>query len=110
VREWITLDLIASYTFKLPSPLTAKVPGLAKDGSKDTNPGGKEKNALPVSMGEYNSCGWRSWLNNTTLTLGMQNVFDSDPPFVAGAFENNYDESLATIKGRFWYVQLKKRF
>jgi hypothetical protein len=29
---------------------------------------------------------------------------------VAGAFENNYDESLATIKGRFWYVQLRKRF
>jgi hypothetical protein len=23
---------------------------------------------------------------------------------------NGYDESLATIKGRFWYVQLKKRF
>jgi hypothetical protein len=32
------------------------------------------------------------------------------PPFVAGASENGYDESLATIKGRFWYVQLKKRF
>jgi len=30
--------------------------------------------------------------------------------FVAGALENNYDESLATIKGRFWYVQLKKSF
>ena len=40
----------------------------------------------------------------------MQNVFDEDPPFVGGAFENGYDESLATIKGRFWYVQLKKRF
>ena len=26
------------------------------------------------------------------------------------SFENGYDESLATIKGRFWYVQLKKRF
>jgi len=37
-------------------------------------------------------------------------VFDEDPPFVAGAFENSYDESLATIKGQFWYVQLKKRF
>jgi hypothetical protein len=36
----------------------------------------------------------------------MQNVFDSDPPFAAGAFENNYDESLATIKGRFWYVSI----
>ena len=30
--------------------------------------------------------------------------------FVAGAFGNNYDASLATIRGRFWYVQLKKRF
>jgi hypothetical protein len=29
---------------------------------------------------------------------------------VAGSFENGYDESLTTIKGRFYYVQLKKRF
>ena len=50
-----------------------------------------------------------SWLNNTTVTR-MQNVCDDDPPFEAGTFENNYNESLATIKGRFWYVQLKKRF
>ena len=49
-------------------------------------------------------------MNNTTITLGMQNVFDFDPPFVALAIGNNYDTSLATIKGRFWYVQLKKRF
>jgi iron complex outermembrane recepter protein len=52
----------------------------------------------------------RAWLNITTISLGMQNVFDSDPPFVAGSIENNYDESLATIKGRFWYVQLRKSF
>jgi len=111
VREWTTLDLIASYNFSLPSPVAAQVPGLAKDGGKNVKaPDGKEKNVLPVSTAEYNPCGWRAWLNGTTLTLGMQNVFDSDPPFVAGSFENNYDESLATIKGRFWYVQLKKRF
>jgi iron complex outermembrane recepter protein len=111
VREWTTLDLIASYKFSLPSPAAAEVPGLAKDGGKNVKmPDGKEKNVLPLSAAEYNPCGWRAWLNGTTLTLGMQNVFDSDPPFVAGSFENNYDESLATIKGRFWYVQLKKRF
>jgi outer membrane receptor protein involved in Fe transport len=46
----------------------------------------------------------------TTLTLGLQNVFDSDPPFVDGSFENNYDESIADVRGRFWYLQLKKRF
>jgi iron complex outermembrane receptor protein len=110
IREWVTLDLIASYTFKLPQPMATEVPGLAKDGGKNNKVSDKEKNALPVSTAEYNPCGWRSWLNGTTLTLGMQNVFDSDPPFVAGVFENNYDESLATIKGRFWYAQVKKRF
>jgi hypothetical protein len=40
----------------------------------------------------------------------MQNAFDEAPPFVAGSGENGYDEWLVTIKGRFWYVQLKKRF
>jgi len=111
VAAWTTLDLILNYTFNLPPPAPAEVPGLAKDGGKNvTVKDGKEKNVIPVSTAEYSPCGWRAWLNNTTITLGMQNVFDFDPPFVAGAFENGYDESLATIKGRFWYVQLKKRF
>jgi iron complex outermembrane recepter protein len=111
VREWVTLDLILNYTFNLPPPAPAEVPGLAKDGGKNVKiKDGKEKNVMPVSTSEYNPCGWHAWLNNTTLTFGMQNVFDEDPPFVAGSFENGYDESLATIKGRFWYVQLKKRF
>ena len=111
VAAWTTLDLILNYTFNLPPPAPAEVPGLAKDGGKNVKvKDGKAKNVMPVSTAEYNPCGWRAWLNNTTVTLGMQNVFDSDPPFVAGNLENGYDESLATIKGRFWYVQLKKRF
>jgi hypothetical protein len=102
VREWITLDLLASYTFNLPPPAAAEVPGFAKDGGKNVKmKNGKEKNVMSVSTAEYNPYGWRAWLNNTTITLGMQNVFDEDPPFVALAFENGYDESLATIKGRF---------
>ena len=111
VREWTTLDLITSYTFNLPPPAPAQVPGLAKDGGKHTTmKDGKEKEVMPLSTAEYGCSNWKWWLNNTTITLGMQNVFDSDPPFVAGSFENGYDESLATIKGRFWYLQLKKRF
>ncbi|PYV68539.1 MAG: hypothetical protein DMG96_36175, partial [Acidobacteria bacterium] len=101
VAAWTTLDLILNYTFNLPPPAAAEVPGLAKDG---------EKNVVPVSTAEYGCSNWRWWLNNTTITLGMQNVTDEDPPFVAGSFENGYDESIATIKGRFWYVGLKKRF
>jgi iron complex outermembrane recepter protein len=111
VAAWTTLDLIGSYTFNLPPPAPAEVPGFAKDGGKNLKmKDAKEKNVIPVSTAEYNPCGWRAWLNNTTISLGMQNVFDEDPPFVAGSGENGYDESLATIKGRFWYVQLKKRF
>jgi outer membrane receptor protein involved in Fe transport len=71
---------------------------------------GKEKNVVPVSTAEYGCSNWQWWLNNTTITLGMQNVADEDPPFVAGSFESGYDESIANIKGRFWYVGLKKRF
>jgi outer membrane receptor protein involved in Fe transport len=112
VAAWTTLDLILNYTFNLPPAVAATaVPGFAKDRGKSVDmKDGKERNVTPVSTAEYNPCGWRAWLNNTTITLGMQNVFDEDPPFVAGSFENGYDESLATIKGRFWYVQLKKRF
>jgi len=111
VAAWTTLDLIASYTFNLPPSAPAEVPGSAKDGGKNLrSKDGKEKNIVPGSTAEYMSCGARAWLNNTTVTLGMQNVFDEDPPFAANTIANGYDESLATIKGRFWYVQLKKRF
>jgi len=112
IREWTTFDAIASYTFRLPAPVAQQeVAGYAKDGGKNVKmPNGKEKNVVPLSTAEYGTCGWRAWLNGTTITLGMQNVLDSNPPFVGGAFENGYDESLATVKGRFWYVQLKKRF
>jgi len=112
IAAWTTLDLILNYTFNLPPPAPAEVPGYAKDGGKNVKSGkdGKEKNVIPVSTAEYGCNNWRWWLNNTTITLGMQNVTDEDPPFVAGSFENGYDEQLATIKGRYWYVGLKKRF
>jgi outer membrane receptor protein involved in Fe transport len=112
VAAWTTLDIILNYTFNLPPPAPAEVPGYAKDGGKNVRSGkdGKEKNVIPVSTAEYGCNNWRWWLNNTTVTLGLQNVTDEDPPFVAGSFENGYDESIGTIKGRYWYVGLKKRF
>ncbi len=112
IREWTTLDLIASYTFNLRAPVAQQeVAGYAKDGGKNVKMSdGKEKNVVPISTAEYGACGWRAWLNGTTITLGMQNVFDSDPPFVGGGFGYGYDASLADVKGRFCYVQLKKKF
>ncbi len=68
VSAWTTLDLILNYTFNLPPPAPAEVPGYAKDGGKNVKSGkdGKEKNVVPVSTAEYGCSNWRWWLNNTT--------------------------------------------
>jgi iron complex outermembrane receptor protein len=112
VRELVTLDLIVNYTFNLPPPAAQnEVAGYAKDGGKNVKmKDGKEKNVMPVSTAEYNPCGWRAWLNNVTITVGVDNVTDEQPPFVAAAFENGYDQQTANNKGRLWYVAIKKRF
>ena len=87
--------------------------GYAKDGGKNVKmKDGKEKNVMPVSTAEYNPCGWRAWLNNMTLTLGVDNVGDLEPPFSAfgtGA-DPGFDEVTANPKGRFWFAAVKKRF
>jgi iron complex outermembrane receptor protein len=112
IREWTTVDWILNYTFNFPaSAAQSEVAGYAKDGGKNaTMKGGKDKNVMPVSTAEYNPCGWRAWLNGATITLGVNNVFDLAPPFVAANNENGYDEQTANIKGRTWYVALRKRF
>ena len=111
VSAWTTLDLILNYTFNLSPTAPAEVPGFAKDGGKNMKIKGRRREKhRPDIQGQYRCSTWQWWLNNTTVTLGMQNVFDEDPPFVAGWFENAYDESIATIKGRFGDVGLRKRF
>ncbi|MGI8956950.1 MAG: TonB-dependent receptor plug domain-containing protein [Chthoniobacterales bacterium] len=101
IREWTTLDLIVNYTFHLTPPVTKSVPGYFRDGGKNAKMTDHEdKNVSPVSTAEYSSSGWRAWLNSTTITLGMNNVFDQDPPFVAFNVENGYDQWQANIRGR----------
>lgn len=50
------------------------------------------------------------WLNNTKLTVGCVNVMDKEPPYVAGAFADNYDRDTHDLRGRFVYVRLNKTF
>jgi iron complex outermembrane recepter protein len=112
IREWTTVDWVLNYTFNFTAPAAQnEVAGYSEDGGKNaTMKAGKDNNVMPVSTAEYNPRGWRAWLKNTTITLGVNNVFDLAPPFVAAANENGYDEQTANIKGRTWYVALKKRF
>ena len=112
IREWTTVDWVLNYTFNFTAPAAQnEVAGYSDDGGKNaTMKACKDNNVMPVSTAEYNPRGWRAWLKNTTITLGVNNVFDLAPPFVAAANENGYDEQTANIKGRTWYVALKKRF
>ncbi len=116
IREWATLDLVVNYTFHRPRSIIKPVPGYDKDAGKNPEvTDSQETNVMPVSTAEYGSTGLRRWLNDTTITLGMNNVFDQDPPFVKGEgftsdTPNGYDQSQANIRGRVWYVALKKHF
>ena len=53
---------------------------------------------------------WQRWLNHTTIRVGVNNVFDEPPPFNAGAFNDNYDTSLYSIRGRYYYIGLNRKF
>src|SRR5262249_48283253 len=106
IREWTTFDWILNYTFRSPAP-PANVSGYDKNGGSAPP---NEKNIVPVSTAEYRPRGWRSWFNKNTITFGIKNVRDEEPPFVAASIENGYDESTANIRGRTWYVALRKRF
>jgi iron complex outermembrane receptor protein len=110
IGEWTTLDLVLNYTFHLPQSVAERVPGYDKDAGKNVGVTDREdKNVMPVSTAEYSSSRSRAWLNNTTITLGINNVFDQDPPFATPG-ESNYDEWDHNIRGRIWYVAVKKRF
>jgi hypothetical protein len=48
------------------------------------------------------------WLSDATVTFGILNVADKDPPHVANQFNINFDGANANALGRFWFVQLTK--
>ena len=57
---------------------------------------------------------WKMVLNNTTFTLGVNNIFGQDPPkefgFESNDFLNKYPGVLYDNLGRFVYVRLIKKF
>ncbi len=98
VPSYITLDMQLSYEFV--KPPTEPAPYVKE--SKDS------KNA-PVTEAATASI-WQRMLWGTRLTVGVNDVFDRYPPSVLGAFNDNYDTSLYTIRNRYWYVSLTKKF
>lgn len=48
--------------------------------------------------------------NGLRLTVGVENLFDQDPPFAASAFNDNIDSRTHELTGRFWYAKLAQKF
>ena len=55
--------------------------------------------------------GWPTWrylLDQTTITLGVNNIFDHDPPHSVSF--DNFPRAIYDPTGRFIYASLKKIF
>ena len=95
-REYLTLDLQASYEFKRP----AAAPGYSKDA----------KGARTQVAADNSGTFFQRLLWGTKLRAGVNNIADTPPPFDAGAFNDNYDTNTYSIRNRFWYVGINKKF
>ena len=82
------------------------VPGYVQKGTDFKSLVGKQPGAASVKTGTF----WQRILWGTKVTAGVVNAFDRNPPTVLGAFNDNYDTSLYSIRNRFWYVALSKKF
>jgi iron complex outermembrane recepter protein len=104
---WFT-DAQLSYTLVFTAPVeTAPVPGYSK-GGKEVAGNGKEGPPVPYAM----PC-WKNILNNTTLTVGVTDIFGEDPP-KSFSFELGdslgYPGSFYDNLGRFVYGRIIKKF
>jgi iron complex outermembrane receptor protein len=101
VESYYTFDLRTSYEFKEPQEVTPDN-AYTKDG--------RSKPVVAWSSPAKPGL-WATLLGGARVQVGINNVFDREPPFVAGASsDNQYDPSLYTIRGRTWYVSLTKKF
>ncbi len=48
-------------------------------------------------------------LQGLRLSLGVDNLLDKAPPFVASAFNDNIDGRTHALRGRYWYAKLSQR-
>jgi len=106
---WFT-DAQLSYSLIFTPPVeAAPVPGYSKGGKEMV---GKEKEAPPTVA--YSMPCWKTILNNSTITVGVNDIFGEDPPTELGqeAVGNaqGYPAGSYDNLGRFWYVRLIKKF
>jgi iron complex outermembrane receptor protein len=110
IGNWTTVDWQISYEFGTPTEITPETPqpGYDKDGKRIVG----EKAISPKSEGSH--WNWRSLLNNTTITFGINDIADTRPPLQVAAgptnFSQGFDTTTATPIQRYFYFQIEKKF
>jgi iron complex outermembrane recepter protein len=104
IGSFTTLDWQIAYEFGKAEEITPETPtpGYSKEGKRLTG------EAATSPKPERSSAGIRQWLAGTTVTLGINNLFDASPPF-ADNFQG-YDAQTANPLGRYFYVELERKF
>jgi hypothetical protein len=107
---WFT-DASLSYSFVFNPPVESQpVAGYSKGGKKVMT--GKEGKPIE-STAAYSMPCWKTILNNSTFTVGVNNIFGEDPPTEFGfEFSNSfkYPGFLYDNLGRFVYGKITKKF
>jgi iron complex outermembrane receptor protein len=108
---WI-FDVQGSYDFTFTAPVENQaVAGYSKDAKEVVR--GKDGKAVETGQtANYTMPCWKNLLNNTTITVGCNNVFGQDPPQAFGEGGNGvgYPGFTYDATGRFVYVRLTKKF
>jgi hypothetical protein len=114
VKSTWMVDGQASYDFTFAAPIESQpVAGYSKYSTEVVR--GKDGRAVESAASQAAACGlpiWKQVLNNTTLTLGCDNIFGADPPKAFG-FESGgagFPDFIYDSLGRFVYVSLTKKF
>ncbi len=109
----LVFDVQGSYNFTFAPPVENQpVAGYSKD-AKEMVRGKDGKRVEPTQTANYSMPCWKNLINNTTITVGCNNVFGQDPPVMFGAFKSNangYPGFIYTDVGRFVYLELTKKF
>jgi outer membrane receptor protein involved in Fe transport len=107
-------DVQGSYTLTFVAPVEPQpVAGYSKDAKEIVR--GKDGKAVETGQtANYSMPCWKNLLNNTTFTIGCNNVFGQDPPVQLGAFAannaNDFPGAIYDNVGRFLYLELTKKF
>ena len=107
IGNWTTWDWQISYKFGQPAEITPQTPrpGYNKEGKKIVG----ENAIAPAPEGGH--VAWRNWLANTTITFGINNIFDTRPPLSVDNVISNYDNgSGANFIQRYFWFSIDKKF